>query len=773
MKFISSRVLLLAASLLALPVMTAPALGQQASPAAGPQAQSDSLEEIVVTAERREESLLQVSASVQAFTGPALTQQGITNLVNLQYVTPGYLPSESSGYTQIFIRGVGNSIFVGADPSVATYIDDVPRIWGSMVNNLVDVERVEILKGAQGGLYGRNATGGVVNIVTRQPDTSAFAANGLVDYGDYDTLRLASYLNLPLAPNVAFSLSLERDSHNPYIRNISINPTPYLPSYFTGTPRNPELTPTILAGVLNSGVTPSAGYNDASFTASDAKLLIKPTDNFKVTIAYDYAIKTDSDGGAIYQTEPATTQLGVAGLINEFTGFNVNLPPGFIAGSDGKFTTSMGLPTIVNLIDDGVSATAVWNVPGVDLTSISAYRHQFTNFFTDLAASSVPFESVSVRNYKHYTYQELRAVSTDTGPFHFLGGATYLHNDFTGNTLVFLLNPLATLPLTHVNTYVKDESVYAQVGYDFTQKLNLTVSGRYIHETNDTGFEQPLVSSASATESKGLPSVTLSYALDHGTTYVRWARGFKAGGVNPVASPSAFPEPSEGSVFGPEQVDTYEVGYRQALLDGRMQFTTAAFYNDYKDLQVSAHALPQYASEIILAIVNAKSARTWGLEETLNMRVAAPLTLGVNAGYLNAQYTNFEIENNPVLSNFNLSGTEMTNSPKWQIGMTAALDQPLTGELHLIGNLLESYISAVNFGPAGAPNLPPPNGWAYWLCNARIGVGAADGRWTAQFFTNNVFNRSYITYGESGAGTGDVLAWGNPRIMGAEVTVRY
>ena len=274
MKLISSRVLLLAASLLALPAMTVPALAQQAPPPG--QLQSDALEEIVVTAQRREESVLQVSDSVQAFTGAALTQQGITNLVNLQYVTPGYLPAESSGYTQIFIRGVGNSIFVGADPSVATYIDDVPRIWGSMVNNLVDVERVEILKGAQGGLYGRNATGGVVNIVTLQPDTNAFAANGLFDYGDYNTFRGAGYLNIPLAPNVAFSMSVERDSHNPYIRNISIDPTPYQPSMFTPTPKAvPGLTPTILAGILNSGVDPSRGYNDASFTGSDAKLLIK------------------------------------------------------------------------------------------------------------------------------------------------------------------------------------------------------------------------------------------------------------------------------------------------------------------------------------------------------------------------------------------------------------------------------------------------------------------------------------------------------------------
>ena len=185
---------------------------------------------------------------------------------------------------------------------------------------------------------------------------------------------------------------------------------------------------------------------------------------------------------------------GQAGTITAFTGYNANLPPGFIPGSDGKFTTSMGLPTVVNLVDNGISATAVWNAPGVDLTSISAYRHQFTNFYTDLAASSVPSDAVSVKNYKHFTYQELRAVSTDAGPFHFLGGATFLHNDFTGNTLVSVLTPLYLAPLTHVNTYVKDESVYAQVGYDFTEKLNLTVSGRYIHETNDTGFLQPVAS---------------------------------------------------------------------------------------------------------------------------------------------------------------------------------------------------------------------------------------------------------------------------------------
>jgi iron complex outermembrane recepter protein len=770
MKSISSRFLLLAASLLALPVMTAPALAQQAPPTAS--TQGDALEEIVVTAQRREESVMQVSDSVQAFSGNQLQQAGITQLTDLQYITPGYLPTEGSGYTQIFIRGVGNSIYVGADPSVATYIDDVPRIYGTMVNQLIDVERIEVLKGAQGGLYGRNATGGVVNIVTRQPDTETFAANGLFDYGDFNTFRGAGYLNIPLAPMAAFSMSVERDSHNDYIRNTSLNPTPYTAAMFPGGSVLGSAADT--AAFFNSGVNPPAGYADGSFTASDAKLLIKFSDTLKFTIAGDASNKTDSDGGQLYQTSPANNQATLTGLLYEFTGANAQLPPGFLVGNSGKFTVSAGLPAIVNLVDNGVSGTALWNAPGVDVTSISTYRHQFSNFFQELGADTVPLESVSVRNFKKFLYQELRAVSTDSGPFHFLGGATFLHNDFTGNTQAFVLNPLYTAPLTHVNTYIKDESVYGQVGYDFTDKLNLTVSGRYIHETNDTAFEEPVTSNATTSESKGLPSATLSYAIDHGTIYARYARGFKAGGVNPVASPSVFPNPSEGSIFGPEQVDTYEVGYRQALLDGRMQFTSAAFYNNYKDLQVSAHAQAAYEAEIVLAIVNAKSARTWGFEETLQMRVAPPLTLGLNAGYLNAEYTNFAIENSSVLADFNLSGTTMINAPKWQIAAFASLDQPLTGELHLIGTYLESYTGAVNYGPSGNPGvLPVPEGWAYWLANLRFGIGAADSRWSLQFFANNLFNRSYITDGQSAAATGDQLIWGYPRVMGGEVTFKF
>lgn len=771
MKILFSRAVFLTLLISPLIVLPGRALGQQAG--------GGSLTEIVVTAQRVRQNVLAVPAAVQAMTGQQLIDQGVNTLSDLQFDVPGYLPTTGSGYTQIFIRGIGNSIFVGADPSVATYIDDVPRIYGSMVNQLVDVERVEVLKGAQGGLYGRNATGGVVNIITRQPDTTAFSGNGLVDYGSYDTVRAAGYLNVPISDKMAFNMSVERDSNDPYITNISRNPNPYTAAMFPGGSYLGTAQET--AAFLNSGVHPPIGDDALGLTAADAKLLIEPVDHFKNTFAADYTIQTGTSGGQLYSGIPAYNQEVLSGLLQELIGGTPQLPPGFLK-SGGAFTESTGYPTAVDLIDYGFSSTAVWNAPAVDVTSITAYRYQQTYFFTELGGDTVPIESVQVHNFKHFFYQELRAVSSGPGPFHYLGGATYLRDVFTGNTQAYLPFPLDTIPAyaltpTHVVTVVHDWTVYGQVGYDFTNRLNLTVSGRYLRETNDTGFALPVVSAASTVETAFTPSATVSYKLGEGNAYARWARGFKAGGVNPVASPSVFEKPGgglySGSLFGPEHVDTYEIGYRRPLWQGRARLTADVFYNNYTDLQESVHATPEYESSIILAIVNAKSARTWGVEETFEVLAVRGLTLGLNADYLNAKYVNFAIANNAVLANFNLDGQTMTNSPAIQLGMTASLDEPLTDRLDLVGNLLESYTDSVIFGVSDAPGiLPTPGSPPYWITNLRLGVKTSDGKYSLAFFARNLFNRAYFTQGTS-TGLGNQYIWGNPRVLGGEVTARF
>ena len=162
------------------PPSSAPAAASQDNSAAG-------IGDIVVTAQRRSENLLSVPLAISAATGQQLQNQGIKEITSLQFTTPGFLPQNGVGYVQVYIRGIGNSQYVGTGPSVTTYIDEVPRIFASQVNTLADVERVEVLKGAQGGLWGYNSSGGVINIVTRQPSNKP-AAEVTASYGTKHTL---------------------------------------------------------------------------------------------------------------------------------------------------------------------------------------------------------------------------------------------------------------------------------------------------------------------------------------------------------------------------------------------------------------------------------------------------------------------------------------------------------------------------------------------------------------------------------------------------------
>jgi len=763
----------LSSAVLALGAFGSPALAQDSDGARS----SDDV--IIVTAQRRAQDVLDVPLAIQAISGEGLQDAGIRQISDLTFTTPGYNVSDSNGYTQIFIRGVGNAIFVGADPSVATFIDDVPRIYGSMVNNFVNVERVEVLKGAQGGLYGRNATGGVVNIITRQPSTDEVNMSFRLTLAEHQTVQAAGYVNLPLGQKAALSLSGERRVADPYIKNVAPD-NPYTAAMFpfgayrfgAGGAIVP-LSPSEAADFFNSGVkTPNVSNQD--FWAVDGKLLLEPTDNIKVTLAGDYSNKDDSQGNSQFNVTPEYTQaFALEGSFGNF-GIPVNLPDGIVIGNPKKFQVAAGNPGFVRLEDYGFSGTVVVSLDNMDLTSISAYRNQHTEFLEDLNASSVPITAAFVNNHKHFFYQELRAASAFEGPLQFIAGATYLDSSFRGATDVDILTPLASFPVARATTKVKNWSVYAQATYDLTEKLSATVSGRYIHEKNDSYFTFS-DTSIGASEEKFLPSATLSYKLDTGNVYARWARGFKSGGVNPVADPNAFlGRLNEGSVFKGETVDTYEAGVRTALFDRSLQFTAAAFYNDYKNLHVAGHARAQYAATVILAIINAGTARTYGAEAGLTWHAADPITIGVNVGYLNAKYKTFKLENAVILDDFDHSGERMNNAPEWQANFTIDFDQPISNDLRLVANGLLTHSSSVLWQFSGDPaNIPDAAEDGYWLANARIGLKTTDNQFGIAVFANNLFNTPYTTFGNSGAGTATQLNWGNPRIIGVELTADF
>jgi iron complex outermembrane receptor protein len=220
-------------------------------------------------------------------------------------------------------------------------------------------------------------------------------------------------------------------------------------------------------------------------------------------------------------------------------------------------------------------------------------------------------------------------------------------------------------------------------------------------------------------------------------------------------------------------VDTFEAGYRAPLMDHQINVTSAVFYNDYKNLQVAAHANAAHAA-IIEAIVNAGSARTYGVEGSIDWRIADPLTVGVAAGYLNAKYKDFQVTDATVLVPFNLSGQRMANAPKFQLALTADVDQPVNNNYNFVAHVLESHIASQLFIQSGLPGtLPDVVGPGYWITNLRIGLKTSDDKYSIYAYANNLFNAQYYTYGSSSAADGNLLSYGKPRIIGGEINVKF
>lgn len=706
-------------------------------------------QEIVVTAQRREETLTKVPLSVSALTRNTLDAGGIRQIGDIRLATPGYTVSTQGGFTQMFIRGIGNQIYI-ADPSVATFIDDVPRNYGNMIPDLTNVERVEVLKGAQGGLYGRNATGGVINIITRQPSDN-FEARARVSYGERATLEASTFVNLPVNDKVAVNLSVTRRSHDAYVRNLA-QPNPYPAG-------------TNIGGLdLNSVAQPGPLQNQ-DLWALDAKARIRLTDRLKVTLGGDYSVKDDTDGNSLVQNDPQTLYAFYKSFAPLF-GLTA-LPGPFPTGGHGRFETYDGVNSAAGIRSYGGYVRIDDEEPAVTLTSISSLRRNEYHFYDDSTAAPVPLITAETHSYRNTFYQELRAVSNGAGPLKFIAGGSYSHDDFDLDVVVKYFGVLpggTALSTTKTDAY----SVYGQLSYDLTSKLTLTGSLRYVGESKSVAFRDP-VEEASLTSHKVLPSATLSYDLGDGTTYVRYAKGFKSGGVNANSPPALFAG-GAGFTFEPEEVDTYEAGYKVALLDRRLQLTSAVFYNHYKNLQVAASA---YNPAILIALVNAGSARTYGAEGSVTYALSHSLTLSANLGYLDARYQSFALANPDAphsgLVPFDYSGQRMPLAPKWQGSLSLALDQPLD-RLRVVGNLLYAYTSALNFAASLSPTTEQP---AYSLLNLRIGLARLDDRLGVYVFANNLTNTYYTTYGTQSAATGTLLTIGSPRVVGVTVEAKY
>lgn len=730
-------------------VVTAPAMAQDEA------ASAESGDEIIVTARRREENLLDVPIAVSAFSGEALELRGALDLTDIGNITPNTTLETSRGSNSTlsaFIRGIGQQDPVsGFEPGVGIYLDDVylnrPQ---AAVLDIYDVERIEVLRGPQGTLYGRNTIGGAVKYVTKRlPQEFALSARATV--GTYDQADGVVTVSAPIGKIVRVGGSVARLSRGGFGDNLTTGLENYNKDVWAAR------------GTLELG-----GYGAP----------------VSVRISGDYSHdKSDPRGGH-------------------------RIIPGLLSGApvlDNVFDTRGGL---VDPKQDIEAFGLAMNI-SVDLSdsltlrSISAWRKDDT--LTPIDFDALPAADVDVPGgyFNEQVSQEVQLL-VDAGPFSGMVGAYYL--DATADTL-FDVRLFTTLSgLTAFTKAAVDTETYAIFGdftYDLSERLSLSVGGRYtwdkrtanILRQNYLGGGSPFFGGAgvaygaASTNFSGqrdfkkfTPRVSLSFKpTPDDNIYASFSQGFKGGGFDPRGVGANAPDLNGNGIrgendevaaflsFRPESVDSYEVGYKGNAFDGGLTFALAGFYADYTDVQIPGSVacivsgLPSFCG----VTSNAGKANFKGVELEFNARLGESvandgdrLNLLGAVGYIDAKFDQY-ISNIASVPTDVAAFRDVQNTPSWTASATLAYMTPVgAGRLNL-GTTI-SYRS-------GTTQFEIPNPYidqsGYALVDASLVYTAPDDRWSIGLYGKNLLDKEYKTSGYSfiagNATTGVPILGGN------------
>lgn len=622
---------------------------QSASPAKGP---DDSLEEIIVTAQRREQKAQDVPIAVAAFSSDQMSKMGLSSSNDLPTIVPGLTNAPTPIRTYLYLRGIGTNS-LSSSPSVLTYIDGVYQPFNPATNDYGGVQSIEIAKGPQGTLFGRNATAGVIQITTANP-LDQQGADVEVGYANYETISTKAYVATKVADNVGASVSA-------FYRN-------QLDGWGTNV-------------VDGKDVFTSKSYGGR------AKLVVEFDDSFTGTLVADYSYGWGQIGAGLV---PA---VGTR-LFNGSTQQPFSLP--------GSYDISSEITPYGRNREGGVALTLDKQLGDIRLLSISSYRRSDERLRVDSDATAAPFLNISVDIENKSFSQELQA-SGDHGSFNWVAGLFYFYIDkspvleFSG---IFpslappagpFGTPFGTPYVVYSNPTINAYAAYAQGTIEVLPATNLTLGARYTIEKNRVnGYTtgSPTLSPGSAgTVQETFKKPTWRIALDHKVTpdlmvYASYNRGFNAGFFNQAAITGfrdtfdpAFPNNPPNDPVDPEVVDAYEIGFKSDWFDRRLQLNVAGFLYDYDNLQQQIY---QFGT---LFTVNAAAARIKGVDVDLTVRPIRDLTLSVSANYLDTNYKSYPLAPNGVIQpNGQLlfigaqdaRGNRLVQAPKYGVQATAS-----------------------------------------------------------------------------------------------------
>jgi iron complex outermembrane receptor protein len=682
-------------------------------------APSSTVEEVIVTAQKRAENVQDVPQAVQVVSSTQLAAAGVREFTDLTKLAPSLVvrPAEQPVNSSISIRGVGTFAFsIGVEPSVAIQVDDVPVAFQARAfTDLSDIEHIEVLRGPQSTLYGKSASAGLINIVTRGP-TKTFSGeiNGLATTDD--EYAVGGAISGPITDQLAFRVSANYDD-------------------FKGNARN------VFNGDKASG---------REFAAVHGKLVWTPTDKFTATVGWNYVNGDTTVGRPFIALAPNANLRGNAAIPPSVFEAGINVGP-----ENTRFANNFGART--DYEDNSQSLKLEYDFGPATLVSVTGNDNYTVTDLLDVdeTASSV-IDNRQIGDFKSGQFtQEFRVVSKNDQPLRYTAGVYYADVDYIRN---FQRGPVFSLARWYATSGSKQYAAFGQVDWEFTPGTTVTGGVRRQHEKVSYTFRDILNGNAFYQGDATDNFWTYRAALNHKFTqdimgYVSYSTGHKGQtydlttGFNQnrfLAGP-VRPETSKG----------FEGGVRSQFFDGRLTLNLTAFRTKYRNFQAQGiETLPDGTVNFRLANVGAL--RTQGIELDSAARLTDDLRISASAAYLDAKITSFPLAQcfpgqtvaqgcvtTPGPAHQNLAGHRPAQSPKFKLSADANYTHPISGTPWVgVGIASFAYQSKMNFALSGDPQTIQKG---YGILNLTAGIRDPEHHYEIMAFVNNVFDKTYYT----------------------------
>lgn len=699
------------------------------------------LDEVVITAQRRSENLQKTPLTVSAVTGEKLESQGIKTVVDLSAQVPALqISSSGSGAAVVFLRGIGstNTTEVG-DPAVAYHMDGIYIARSTSVGALFyDVDRVEVLRGPQGTLYGRNATAGAINVITKQPKFD-YEGSGAVDIGNYGAITTSGMVNVPVSDTIAVRAAFQTSRHDGYVK------------------------------ALNKG--PGTGGNDRydqDDKSARVQVLWKPSDTFSLKAGADYLHQGGAGGGdKTYGTAAAT---------------------------DDPWTCNCATNLYRNNKFFGAHAEADLDLSFATLTYLTGYNFSRLDRNGENASTGAP-------NYfkgKDHTWSHELRLGGDTGKLKWVVGLYRFTEDNNVDFRVFLATN-SYLSFIQPEVTAKSLAVFGQGTYEVTDRFRVTGGLRYTEDrkardggtflTNSAGQITSTVIKNLADAKWDATNWKLGADFDLTSTsmlYANVATGYKAGG---------YYDGVANNVYAPEKITSYEAGVKNRFFDNRLQLNATGFLYDYRDFQVSAVGI--IAGQQATVTLNADKARVYGVEFESNLVITENDRIDATLGWLHARYTDFVLplgdafSNNAANANVaacykanfsaaaprstDFSGCRMARTPDWTLNVGYQHTWQIASGAKVVGRVQTHYESSKNLEYHGfAQNKQG----SFSKTDLSLTYTSADDRWNLQGYVRNLEDDDVRTASSPNSTTGLATNgngefYASPRTYGLRLGVNF